>query len=231
MKVVGVDGCKSGWVSMCWDVEQGTITPMIHATLAGLIDHYADAGAIGIDIPIGLSGTGTRQCDVEARRRLGKDRKSSVFPPPIYAILDAPSFADAQRQSVEAIGKGTTLQSFAIFGKIAEANTAVTPDIQDRVFEVHPEVSFWALAGRPMTHRKRLPAGYEERRALLEQATGLVLPPRDEAFHWARPAKPDDILDAIVAAWTAKRVVDGDAGRLPKVPETDSTGLRMEIVH
>lgn len=110
-------------------------------------------------------------------------------------------------------------------------NAAVTPEIQGRVFEVHPEVSFWALAERPMIHPKRREAGFEERKALLEEATGLSIPIRKEAFKWARPAKPDDILDGIIAAWTAKRVVDNDAGRFPNVPERDSKGLSMEIVY
>jgi predicted RNase H-like nuclease len=81
MRVVGVDGCKGGWVAMVWNVEQGSIEPEIHKTLAGLIDHHADAGAIGIDIPIGLSSTGTRQCDVEARRKLGRTGGRASFRP------------------------------------------------------------------------------------------------------------------------------------------------------
>ena len=230
MKVVGVDGCKGGWVAMVWNEDQGTIEPEIHPTLASVIDTHTDAGAIGIDIPIGLSSTGTRQCDIEARRLL-KDRRSSVFPPPVYEVLLVPTFTEAQRLSVEAMGRGTTLQCFAIFDKIKEANDTVTPEIQDWVFEVHPEVSFWALAGRPMVHAKKGEPGYEERRALLEEATGVTLPERKVAFGWARPAKPDDILDAIVAAWTAKRVADGTAGRLPKVRELDARQLRMEIVY
>lgn len=85
-----------------------TISPCIHTSLAELIASYKDASAIEIDMPIGLSDTGTRLCDVEARRLLGKDRWSSVFLPPIYDILDAPTFKDAQRQSVAMIGRGTT---------------------------------------------------------------------------------------------------------------------------
>lgn len=110
-------------------------------------------------------------------------------------------------------------------------NTAITPDLQDRVFEVHPEVSFCSLADMPMTHRKTGHAGFDERKALLETATRMTLPTRTEAFALARPARPDDILDAIVTAWTAKRLVDGVAGRLPNTPESDSNGLRTEIVY
>lgn len=138
---------------------------------------------------------------------------------------------DASALAKELTGKGVSQQAFAIFGKIAEANAMVTPCIQDRVFEVHPEVSFWALAGAPMAHPKGGQAGYDERRELLKQAMGVSLPCCEDAFKWKRPAKPDDILDAIVAAWTAKRVVEGKAGRLPVASEMNSQGLRMEIVY
>jgi predicted RNase H-like nuclease len=231
MKVVGVDGCRGGWVAMCWNVEQRVITPKIHKTLAGLIKHPADAAAIGIDMPIGLSDTGTRRCDVEARRLLGPGRASSVFPPPIRDILHVATHKEANTLARAKIGKGIPIMAFCIFPKIAEANATVTPEMQDRVFEVHPEVSFWALGNGPMRHPKRRQAGYDERKALLEQVTGLSIPTRKEAFALARPAKPDDILDATVAAWTARRVMDGKAGRLPEEPEMDSTGLRMEIVY
>jgi len=231
MKVVGVDGCPGGWVAICWEVEEGTITPEIHGTLAGLIEHHADARAIGIDMPIGLSDTGTRTCDVEARRVLGWPRRSSVFPPPIRDILHLSTYEEAKVLSRARIEKGIPKQTFSIMPKIAEADATITPEMQSRVFEVHPEVSFWALADGPMKYRKGKESGFLERRALLEQATGLSLPTRDEAFELARPAKPDDILDAVVAAWSAKRVVDGKAGRLPKEPETDAKGLRMEIVY
>lgn len=231
MKVVGVDGCPGGWIAMCWDVDQGTITPEIYPSLAGLIEDHAEAGAIGIDMPIGLSDTGTRTCDVEARRLLGPGRGSSVFPPPIRAALSATTYEEALAISRAKTGRGMPIQTFSIFPKLAEADATITPGMQDRVFEVHPEVSFWALVGAPMTQRKGGKDGFLERKEALERATGLLLPSRAEAFRLARPAKPDDILDAVVAAWTAKRVVDGAAGRLPREPETDATGLRMEIVY
>lgn len=231
MKVVGVDGCKGGWIAMEWNTDDQTMEPGIFPTLAAVIANHADAGAIAIDIPIGLSPIGTRLCDIEARQRLRPHRSSSVFPPPIHEILDAPTFQEAQRRSVAAIGKGTSRQCFAIFDKIREANDTITPTMQDRVFEIHPEICFWALAGRPMTHPKRRQPGYEERRALLEAATGVPLPARKEAFGWVRPAKPDDVLDAVVAAWTARRVVDGTAGRLPSAVQSGTHGLRMEMIY
>ena len=231
MNVIGVDGCIGGWIAMIWDIDAGTLEPRFYPTLAELLSAHEDASAIGIDIPIGLSDTGTRRCDIEARKMLGPGRAPSVFPPPIPGILHAQTFAEANGRSVELIGKGTSQQAFALFPKIAEASLAVSPEIQDRVFEIHPEVSFCALAGRPMVHRKARPDGYNERRELLMPVIGIELPDRNMAFRWRKPAKPDDLLDATVAAWTARRVAEGTAGRLPAAPEFAPSGHFMEMVY
>ncbi len=77
---------------------------------------------------------------------------------------------------------------------------------------------------------KDKPEGYDERRALLATALGVSIWARNEAFGVARPAQPDDLLDAIVAVWTARRVAEGVAERLPPDPLVDRRGLRMEIV-
>lgn len=231
MKVVGVDGVSGGWVSVCLGEGSQAIDPVVHATFADLLDYYADADAVGVDVPISLSSTGTRACDVAARKLLGRGRASSVFPAPHPDILHAKTYQEAVELSRLAIQKGISQQTYAILDKIAEVDSVITPELQDRVFEVHPEVSFWALAGHPMVNPKGHLAGYMERKAVLEEALQLIVPERAQAFGLARPAKPDDILDATVAAATAMRVVEGIAGRLPEIPEIGSGGLRMEIVY
>lgn len=30
MQVVGVDGCRGGWIAVVYDVESGTLTPAYH---------------------------------------------------------------------------------------------------------------------------------------------------------------------------------------------------------
>jgi predicted RNase H-like nuclease len=130
-------------------------------------------------------------------------------------------------------GKRTSVQAFGIFPKVAEANALLTPALQEKVIEVHPKLSFWALAdGRPMEHPKRTPEGFAERRALVSVAfDGFQIPAREVARRWVRPAAADDVLDAIVAAWTVRRYAEGRSGRLPVVPQTDAKGLRVEMVY
>ena len=71
-------------------------------------------------------------------------------------------------------------------------------EVDERVIEMHPEVSFRRLAGDPLPESKHTHEGLERRRALLA-AAGIVLP-------GAVPGVPEaDLLDAAAGAWTAAR--------------------------
>ena len=54
-----------------------------------------------------------------------------------------------------------------------------------------------------------------------------VLTPRVEVSFMALLER---LRDAVAAAWTARRVVEGVAERLPPAPAVDRLGLRMEMV-
>lgn len=229
MRVVGIDGCKHGWIAVSWDSEAKTLTPSVHVSFPEVLAAHKDAAVIAVDIPIGLN-RGPRQCDVEARKLL-KWKHPAVFPAPDPRLVHAATYGEASVLSRELTGKGLSVQTFALFPKIADVNEAMTPEMQGRIFEVHPEVSFWAMAGEPMRHPKRKAEGIEERRRQLQKALGIDIWTRAEAAHLVKPAKADDVLDAIAAAWTAQRLIEGEAVHLPAEPEVDERGLRMEIVY
>jgi len=109
---------------------------------------------VGIDIPIGLPREGVRAADTAARVFVGP-RRSTVFPTPPRAALVAATYAEA-RQALPSL----SAQSFALGRKILEVEAC----LEDRVFEVHPEVSFAALASRQLRHSKRSWNGQMERR-------------------------------------------------------------------
>jgi predicted RNase H-like nuclease len=235
MRVVGVDGCNGSWLAVIWDTEMRSLIPIGLTSLVGAIDLFPDA-YIAIDIPIGLSELGDRPCDREARKMLGRTRGSSVFPPPIPSILYEPTYLAANAASRERIEKGISQQAFALFPKMREAHELITPALQDRLFEIHPEVCFCSLAGHPMLNYKRGVDGFEERRELLNRELGLTepIPERHEVAVKVRQfrAQPDDFLDATVAVWTAYRAATGTEQRLPagRVDLADN-GLWMEMVH
>src|SRR5262249_47805591 len=144
-----------------------------------LLESYPDAASIGVDVPIGLDDQ-PRACDVEARRLLGPGRASSVFRPPSRTALGAylldegrlllPDYRTACALNLQACGVMLSKQAYGILPKIAEVDAAMTPDLQEQVIEVHPEVAFWALANHPMRHNKKSAEGFAERRTLLATA-------------------------------------------------------------
>ena len=234
MRVVGVDGCRGGWLAAEWDTTAATFTCTVHATFGALLRATRAAERIGVDMPIGLPQRGARACDQLARRVLGP-RKPSVFPAPSRQLLGLSDYRDALATSRGLADSGLSLQAFGLLAKIAEVDAALQGGdcAQGRVFEVHPELSFWALNGHtPMKAPKKRLEGFNERRDLLARTLGAAgIPATRTTARLTPAAAPDDILDAMVAAWSAARDAAGQAVRLPPEPELDATGLRMEIVY
>lgn len=229
--IAGVDGCKAGWLLVITSGAAGEVSHAICATAAELVARTAPDGLVAIDIPIGLGDAGHREADRAARAVLGA-RRSSVFSAPLRPTLRARTHAEANAISREVSGKGLSQQSFHISRKIAEVDAALRGDAgaAARVHEVHPEVCFTMLNdGVPMAHAKRTAAGHAERSALLEaHFPGAFAGIR--AAHLKKHVASDDILDALVALWSAGRIREGVALAFPAGdPPRDAHGLPMVI--
>ena len=221
--VIGVDGCKSGWVFI--RLENGVFAAAeLYQHFAAGVNASLDATVIGVDMPIGYPPppAAQRQADVDARILIGP-HSSSVFPAPHPDVLGAPNWQAANQISHARIDRGLSRQSFALSGKILEVEVVAARD--ERVYEVHPEVSFWALACRHLATSKKQWNGHAERRALLA-AHGIEIP---EDLGNAGTATADDILDAAAAAWSAHRIDVGKATSVPAPPERDAAGRRVAI--
>lgn len=142
-------------------------------------------GVVAIDIPIGLPDRGARSCDLEARQRLGTGQGSRVFPAPCRACLAAGTYAECCELSFAATGKKISKQAHAILPKIRDLDQVITPELQRRIREVHPEVSFRELNGRPLLHPKKTSGGRQERMAILG-AQGLACDWRGERVRLGR---------------------------------------------
>lgn len=164
-----------------------------------------DAEVVAVDVPIGVPDEEPRAADVAARQFVGP-RASSVFTTPIRRALEASTYAEARRIATETTGKSVSAQAYALGRRILELDEYAERD--PRVIEVHPEISFRELARRPLLSKHRAD-GLAERRALLE-AAGVELP-----ASVPRIAEPD-LLDATVAAWSARRYARGEALPLPE---------------
>ena len=233
---IGVDGCPAGWFFVRIDPGR-RLTRGVVKHMGALLETVENSDRVLVDIPIGLPDKARpeqRQADREARTKLGKARRSSVFPVPAREALGAADEAGAKQRNRNATGKSLSRQTLAILSKIREVDELMRKDVKARqvVREVHPEVCFWALAGRPMKHRKTSSEGFLERLGVLTRIWPSALQdvmdiltefPRSEVGR-------DDVLDAFVASLTAT-ATKASLRTLPKRPEKDSCQLPIEMVY
>ena len=248
--VGGVDGVSgksppgkeesSNWVMVVTGAAHGSLVKefSVWTSFADLWKNACEKGllAVAVDIPIGLPGKGGRTADREARYLLKgpPNRASSVFPAPPLCTLGATTYRDAQDLSRNLTGKGMTRQTFALLPKIRDVRGSLELGAFDagartRAAEVHPEVSFANMAGCPMSFHKSRQAGVAERLALLKGHFPNIVEAA-VATEITGPPTPglDDVLDAVAAAWTARRLVSGDARALGCC-DLDETCYPMKI--
>lgn len=221
--IAGVDGYKGRWIAVLESAE-GECRVEVVDDIADLLRRDVEIAVI--DIPIGLLANGTRACDHQARRFLGP-RRNSIFTAPIRPILAASSHAEASRLRYEVENKRCTIQAFSILPLIRAVDYIMTPDLQGRIREGHPELSFAEMAGRPMAHHKSKSEGRAERIELLRaEFPGID----DRIREFGRPGAVVDIIDAHALLWTARRLPAGTARVIPAEPQVDPRGLRAEMV-
>lgn len=239
--VLGLDGCRKGWVGVRLDLDKARpAQARFYRTFSAALADEDRPAVIAVDMPIGfldVSQEGGRRCEQLARQKLGK-KASSVFSAPTRAAL---AFPDDYRAALEANRRGgetgISKQSFHLFKKLNEIDAAMSPALQQRVRESHPELAFATLNdGRPMLFAKRRHSGWTERVSVLERAGGAYglsrefLDPRKHAALRGGGVARDDLVDAAVVALSAMRIVRGEAVAYPPDPPRDAKGLRMEIV-
>jgi predicted RNase H-like nuclease len=240
MTFLGLDGCKGGkWVVAKSDHRMRKITFAICTTEDAITARPSRDTIAVLDVPIGLS-LNPRGCDEAARRLLRPHRHNSVFTPPhprtcrFAAGPYSDKYWDHYRAGLalneQLTGKGISSQAFGIAARVWHVNQAMTPAHQRTIREGHPEVSFAMMNGcRPLAHHKARPEGREERLALLRQSKV----PEFDVDDWRTrfgAVNADDIIDAAAMLWTAARVANRTAVKLPgdKV-QRNRRGLEMAI--
>lgn len=229
--VAGVDGCPAGWIAVIWD-GRGSLT-------ARLCVHFSDVMAlpariIAVDMPIGLPERSGRPPERAVRSRLG-ERQSSVFAVPSEQAIyceDYPQACEVNLLHSDPPRK-VSKQCFHLFPKMREINALVTPKLQARIFESHPELAFWVMNGEtPLSLPKKVRSapygpGLDLRRTLLRRA-GLPIDALTNDYR-RRDVGADDLLDACACAFVAWRILNGRSIRFPEDPPRNARGLRMEI--
>jgi predicted RNase H-like nuclease len=133
-----------------------------------------------------------------------------VFPTPPLELLMCASPAEANELAKERDWPGISAQAFGLKKQILAIKEVATDD--ERVWEVHPEVSFAEANGQlPLEWAKTNWNGAALRRYLLE-FHGVSVPGN---LGDAGVAGVPDVIDAAIAAWSAHRIATGLAESLP----------------
>lgn len=103
---------------------------------------------------------------------------------------------------------------------------------REKVKETAPEVCFQALKGSPMRYSKKDHEGFSEKTKALKRVCPAADKIADSALskYRRKEVAKDDILDALVAAVTAKIGQEYGFHYVPYKPEKDSEGLSIQIV-
>jgi predicted RNase H-like nuclease len=224
--VLGVDGCRAGWLGVTWDGRNATA--LLYHSFADIVAEAAQV--IAVDMPIGLPDLNGRMAEAEARKVLGK-RSSSLFSTPSRAAFVAISWEEACAINLKHSEPPRKLskQSFGLFPKIKEIDALMSPSLQLRVHEVHPEVAFFEMNKRAVLHfNKKTKEGEAERQNLLKRHDFPIFDISVQLYPRKAVAR-DDIIDACACAWSARRIQLGQERTYPIEPALNSRGLYMQI--
>jgi len=222
--IAGVTPCGPSWLVAPAKL-QGTIFapegPQLIAPFADVLDQRPSYSVIALNAPVGFldhAAAGGRTCDREARALLGPKRGSSIPSAPVRSPTNELEFLPDHLDAI----------SMTLLPRYREVAGEMFPFRQRTVYEVHSDMSFYELnEGQPLQWPKHTEKGLEERKALLQ----VKLPAVDRILSAELPgASLAHLLDVAVFAWTARRIFAKAAIRIPRDPEWDEQGLRMEIV-
>jgi predicted RNase H-like nuclease len=232
VKTAGIDGCKAGWILITFD--EGEEKYEVLRDKEVLKDAFETFDRIFIDMPIGLEDEDyTRKADELLRKKVGGEYASSVFSPPIRPALMAPSYVEANMISHEYTEKKLTLQSWNITPKIQMVDELLRADerLRDKVLESHPELLFQTINGGMIYQKKNLKKGIKHRLKLIEDREPIA----DDFFRDIKEdfrrneVEEDDIVDAMVLAYSAKISEEKGIKTIPEEFEYDSEGMRKAI--
>jgi predicted RNase H-like nuclease len=222
VRAVGLDGYSKGWVAVLLDGDRQEIS--FCRDVAQALSRPFDRA--GIDIPIGMTDDGERDCDLLARQRL-RPHASRVFSGARrWLWLEYGDPDEANLEARRRRQKRVSRQLWHLGDKIMEVDAFVRAHPSCDVREVHPELVFLRLNGDKPLPSKKTEEGDSLRRTLLRQQGFRDLDAWLSAARAGTGAKRDDVLDACAVALAARDVAEW----IPQdTPPIDRHGLPMQI--
>lgn len=202
MKILGIDGCPKGWIGIL--IRENCEWDYLVSDSLEEIQNKFNPDYCFIDIPIVLSeNNASRICDMNLRKLLPTNYRSSVFNPPVRSAIEASSYKEACEINKILTGKKISLQTWHIMPKISAVNDFLIDNthLSSKYYESHPETFFFRLnGGIALVNKKKTQLGRIERLNILKRihikAEEIYKTILSETLR--KDVAYDDILDAIV---------------------------------
>jgi predicted RNase H-like nuclease len=226
----GVVPCPGGWLIVPARLAGVTVVadePEVVKTLLDVLEYKPKFDAAAIYATIGFNDEPAgpyRPCDDEARELVGWPRLVAIRPTPSRRALHAPT-----REEALELEPWLTRDDLRRFKWMRECEREFQPFHQRNYFAAHPDLTFTQLNDdKPLTTSPYQQPGVLERMNLIREK----LPGLEEMVTRTPPpsAAQVHLLQATGLVWTARRAAGRAMSRLPKDPEWDSAGMRMELV-
>ena len=242
----GIDGCKNGWVAA--RLEDNRLSIEFYENISKFIQSNPNADEYLIDMAIGFpSGKEQKRPDKAARKILGK-RGVTIFSVPCRQVVELGDSKESVTQNrdylkklnSERLGVSLSQQTLAIIPKMAELDRFLqeNPEYKNKICESHPEVCFARLnEDGAIKVKKSSRKGISLRMKALKKHLELGALDDIKALTKKGNCKPDDILDAVCLAVTARFKAEGKCeciqGEITLGDErllVDGKGLKMQMV-
>lgn len=228
--VVGIDWMKPFWLAVELRGTEISVRKLVH--ISGINNHYSDADAVLIDIPVGLPESQAEYAarpDRAARDLLPAGRKPTIFPVPCRQAIGMADYAQASAENERVLGKKLPSQSYAFSKMIRQVDGFLErePSWRNCLVESHPEVAFQILnGGKGLDFSKHTEEGIAERISILRSHHIDPLP----CLTQFSPKQHTDVLDALCLAVSAKLGCENGFRTIPARPVCDKHGLKMQMV-
>ncbi|MBD3352290.1 MAG: DUF429 domain-containing protein, partial [Candidatus Lokiarchaeota archaeon] len=229
--------CSDGW--FCTSInDENRVDFSIYTQIKDFFDEQQQIKLVFNDIPIGLPTPKmkSRKCDFETRKLLTRKRSSSVFPVPTRKAIYAESYLKANNLNRRLVDKGVSKQAWNLSPKIRDVDEFLREHTKyiSILIESHPEICFWALAGKtPMQYYKKTKKGIEERISLLNRfipnARQMIQDAQNELQEYK--FELDDIFDSMILAASAKISTHKYINMFSENTDYDRFHLPMRIVY
>ena len=205
--LIGIDGTSSGWIASIGSSKAKCVSIIkFSENLNKILSDYPNSVVV-IDMPTELNKKNyLRECDILAKRFLGKNFQSSIFIPPLKRVLECTNYREANMLSKKITGKGLSKQSWNLKTKISEVQGISR--LSNKIYEGHPECTFKMLKNETLKAKKKSVVGIFERLGILKEA-GLDPLSITLRLEGTPTIKIDDVLDSMVLFITASRIFEG----------------------